>query len=976
MHTRGLKMRSLGRVAELAEKLPHIQSLCIHEMVTRSFKHFIRAVIAAVKSFSDIPCAVATALNVLLGSSGGDDGDLDKIKWLKAFIFKRYSWRLRNEFQFLRKFVILRGLCQKVGLELFARDYDMDSPNPFDKFDIISIVPVYKHVVCLSIDGRNLLESSKTALDKGKFEDAVNYGTKALSKTIAVCGPYHRMTANAYSLLAVVLYHTGDFSQAAIYQQRALDINEREIGLDHPDTMKSYGDLSVFYYRLQHIELALKYSNRALYLLHFSCGLSHPNSAATYINVAMMEEGRGNANVALRYLHEALKCNQRLLGADHIQTAASYHAIAIALSMMEAYSLSVQHEQTTLQILHAKLGSEDLRTQDAAAWLEYFESKALEQQEAARKGMPKPDASIASKGHLSVSDLLDYINPNPDMKEKDMQRKQRHAKSNSKPNQEQPVSNPDDGCHMSNLINPDQIETSRHEEKPKEPQFIVLKEDTEIPLVSAEESSDEGWQEASFRGKSNHMRQKFGSRRPGLSKLAANNSESYSTVSVGYKMRTVLPNSKSFNGASSTDVSSVGKLWNASSSVGEESNKVQLASPDVEASTEHLKASGTSRFAAVASKFASYKEVAVSPPGTVLKPAAGHSIQVKDGSNDSLEQNKFVEKIMDENRTCQEGLEESPSDYSEKEDHSNEVVEVDLDEKPSTSSDEVMEFSDSKKAVPSRSRLSASAPPFNPCSLLSMSHPYNSNAVSGIYNAKNVQKSVPRQFFEFPSPDSVDLRVPRGPRSTIYYRSGHSFRRKAGYPSWNNNVLNRNSTSQSIMNPNAAEFVPSKDRHPDTGKTAVLCEEAQNPEKTSSRPQEFTSAAKNETSDVYLQEKTKVEKPDKQAIRDNNGRNDTKNLQRTELARQILLNLVVKSFQHTLISSSDAESKSFPAKTKPRESKGQQSQSSNNVQFKKGRIKSSKKQDAEGFTIVSKRRNKNQFPSAVNGLYAEQFICT
>ena len=38
--------------------------------------------------------------------------------------------------------------------------------------------------------------------------------------------------------------------------------------------------------------------------------------------------------------------------------------------------------------------------QDAAAWLEYFESKALEQQEAVRNGTPKPDASISSKGHL------------------------------------------------------------------------------------------------------------------------------------------------------------------------------------------------------------------------------------------------------------------------------------------------------------------------------------------------------------------------------------------------------------------------------------------------------------------------------------------------------------------------------------------------------------------------------------------------
>jgi len=39
---------------------------------------------------------------------------------------------------------------------------------------------------------------------------------QALSKLITVCGPYHRMTAGAYSLLAVVLYHTGDFNQVHI----------------------------------------------------------------------------------------------------------------------------------------------------------------------------------------------------------------------------------------------------------------------------------------------------------------------------------------------------------------------------------------------------------------------------------------------------------------------------------------------------------------------------------------------------------------------------------------------------------------------------------------------------------------------------------------------------------------------------------------------------------------------------------------
>ncbi|WJX92500.1 hypothetical protein P8452_74132 [Trifolium repens] len=433
MHTRGLRMQSLGHVVKLSEKLSHVQSLCIHEMIVRAFKHILRAVISAVVDKEKMASSIAGALNLLLGVP--ENRETDKScdvhplvwKWLELFLKKRFDWDLnRLNYKDVRKFAILRGLCHKVGIELVPRDFDMDSPFPFQKTDIVSLVAVHKQAACSSADGRQLLESSKTALDKGKLEDAVTYGTKALAKLVAVCGPYHRMTAGAYSLLAVVLYHTGDFNQATIYQQKALDINERELGLDHPDTMKSYGDLAVFYYRLQHTELALKYVKRALYLLHLTCGPSHPNTAATYINVAMMEEGLGNVHIALRYLHKALKCNQKLLGADHIQTAASYHAIAIALSLMEAYPLSVQHEQTTLQILRAKLGPDDLRTQDAAAWLEYFESKAFEQQEAARNGTRKPDASIASKGHLSVSDLLDYINPNHDTKGRDAAAKRRN----------------------------------------------------------------------------------------------------------------------------------------------------------------------------------------------------------------------------------------------------------------------------------------------------------------------------------------------------------------------------------------------------------------------------------------------------------------------------------------------------------------------------------------------------------------------
>ncbi|KAL8493121.1 hypothetical protein ACS0TY_024361 [Phlomoides rotata] len=711
MHTRGLRMCSLGRVVQLSDKLPHVQSLCIHEMIVRAFKHILQGVLAAVGDVANMASSVASCLNLLLGTPPTETGDEDansddelKWKWVETFLMKRFSWQWKNEARNdIRKFAILRGLCHKVGLELVPRDYDMDSPFPFKKSDIISMVPVYKHVACSSADGRTLLESSKTSLDKGKLEDAVTYGTKALSKLVSVCGPYHRMTAGAYSLLAVVLYHTGDFNQATIYQQKALDINERELGLDHPDTMKSYGDLAVFYYRLQHTELALKYVNRALYLLHLTCGPSHPNTAATYINVAMMEEGLGNVHVALRYLHEALKCNQRLLGADHIQTAASYHAIAIALSLMEAYTLSVQHEQTTLQILQAKLGSEDLRTQDAAAWLEYFESKALEQQEAARNGTPKPDASISSKGHLSVSDLLDYITPEAEMKAREAQRKQARAKLKVKVGQNgETVTDENQKDEFTSANEPvaenssDKENRSELENKSK-PQFVDSTKNTDLfggdktllvqnDIFEKDDVSEEGWQEAFPKGRSPTGRKPSASRRPSLAKLNTNFlNTSNPSKSRGKPSNFSSPRTSTNEIAASSGLAPQGpKKFVKSSSFSAKQNtpsgpangKEKMANPKsapaTPASIEVAKTGIASSVSVqAAGKLFSYKEVALAPPGTIVKAVA---VQSNAEENPKVSKETIgsdqTQETVDEKSPVVDCVKEETNGTSKKEDQS------------------------------------------------------------------------------------------------------------------------------------------------------------------------------------------------------------------------------------------------------------------------------------------------------------------
>ncbi|KAJ0965739.1 hypothetical protein J5N97_026877 [Dioscorea zingiberensis] len=101
------------------------------------------------------------------------------------------------------------------------------------------------------------------------------------------------------------------------------------------------------------------------------------------------------------------------------------------------------YEDTALpKLSKQKLGSEDLRTLgkhiikcfddgDSSQYLFLYIWKLH------LNGTPKPDASIASKGHLSVSDLLDYINPDTELKAREMQRKLARAKIKGRMGQNQ-----------------------------------------------------------------------------------------------------------------------------------------------------------------------------------------------------------------------------------------------------------------------------------------------------------------------------------------------------------------------------------------------------------------------------------------------------------------------------------------------------------------------------------------------------------
>ncbi|KAH0784381.1 hypothetical protein KY290_003979 [Solanum tuberosum] len=431
LHAHGINLRYLGTVAEGTRNLPHLWDLCSNEILVRCAKHILKDLLRDAEDH-DLANTISHFYNCLFGNmqtvsnKGGANSSRNQKKdhignqqksskgqgkrknvgsakkkqssylsitsdslWsdIQEFAKLKYQFELPEDAKVLvKKIPVVRNLCQKVGVTVAARKYDLDSAAPFQASDIMNLQPVVKHSIPVSPEAKDLVETGKAQLAEGLLSEAYTLFSEAFTILQQVTGPMHREVANCCRYLAMVLYHAGDMAGAIMQQHKELIINERCLGLDHPDTAHSYGNMALFYHGLNQTELALRHMSRALLLLGLSSGPDHPDVAATFINVAMMYQDIGKMDTALRYLQEALKKNERLLGEEHIQTAVCYHALAIAFNCMGAFKLSHQHEKKTYDILAKQLGEEDSRTRDSQNWMKTFKMRELQMNAQKQKG--------------------------------------------------------------------------------------------------------------------------------------------------------------------------------------------------------------------------------------------------------------------------------------------------------------------------------------------------------------------------------------------------------------------------------------------------------------------------------------------------------------------------------------------------------------------------------------------------------------
>lgn len=81
----------------------------------------------------------------------------------------------------------LRGLCQKVGIQLLARKYSLTETS-FTPADVIGLYPIVKHSAPESRDGQHFFNLGKNFMLEGRLDKAYEYLNASLEFFTQVYG--------------------------------------------------------------------------------------------------------------------------------------------------------------------------------------------------------------------------------------------------------------------------------------------------------------------------------------------------------------------------------------------------------------------------------------------------------------------------------------------------------------------------------------------------------------------------------------------------------------------------------------------------------------------------------------------------------------------------------------------------------------------------------------------------------------------
>ncbi|KAE8849954.1 hypothetical protein PTNB73_01041 [Pyrenophora teres f. teres] len=367
LHKRGVNIRYLGKLAELADKpeprLQALKRLVIQEMIARGFKHFANSKLRNVSAPFAAPAA-AHLLNCLLGAEvsakpvaecdnslkamySEDDFSFEKLtpEVLKKEVLDQVALRFRFDLgeswiESGKELQMLREVSLKLGLQLESKQY------AFTKEALDSSAPTEKPAAPQT-NGHSTSSKKK----KNKTTPPV----RAASPTVTLAPQtFHAddilnivpviKEASPKSLLAEEALEAGRMSLAQDQKElgqelllESLQLHEQIYGVLHPEVAKAYHTLSNLLFNLDDKVSALELAHKAVIVSERTLGVDHADTVLAYLNVGLFEHASGNTKAALTYLRHALELWKIIYGPGHPDCVTTISNAAVMLQSLPQY---------------------------------------------------------------------------------------------------------------------------------------------------------------------------------------------------------------------------------------------------------------------------------------------------------------------------------------------------------------------------------------------------------------------------------------------------------------------------------------------------------------------------------------------------------------------------------------------------------------------------------------------------------------
>jgi len=280
-------------------------------------------------------------------------------------------------------YALLRRVCQKLGLRIYARAYDLSSNKrePFSVRDIAEVSPVAKHCLPSSVldEAKDLVHSATVLMQTGNVAPAFQYVSEATELFTQTLGPIHTEVAHCLELSGTILCQAGD-PEAGIGQiEKALVIYWQTAGFDSFEAINAHHVLGLF---LQQVQKGGKYDqavfhfHACIYLLEMIAGPYSPELPPQYLKLSSAYQELGHVKEAYQCLVLAFDKSQH--HPDRVTEAQMVHQLAVLEASCTLYKEALTHEKRAYVIFRDILGEEHPRVAEASRFMTELTQKAVE----------------------------------------------------------------------------------------------------------------------------------------------------------------------------------------------------------------------------------------------------------------------------------------------------------------------------------------------------------------------------------------------------------------------------------------------------------------------------------------------------------------------------------------------------------------------------------------------------------------------